>query len=341
MDDSKLPTPHNNFFQYAFSHVHAARNLIELHLPADLVRCLDLESLELQKDSFVDDGLRDSYSDMLYSVRLSGQEGEHIEGHVYLLLEHKSQSDPMTCFQLLRYIVRIWEQRLRRGQSLCPVFPLVVYHGQEAWSAPVSLEALIGGPKGLFEFGVRMVYPVLDIGQIPDEMLATEPFLQSVLGLLKYSRSRDLAEKLEYLLRCLLGGGSMQLQADHLEAVLVYITTASPSIPMETLSMTIQKIFQTQIEPGSIADQYMKKGRQEGRDEGLQEGRQEGRDEGLQEGLQEGRQEGRKEGEIQLIQTLQEILGIPTSDASSFQDLGLEQLQAITAGLRQQIRDRK
>jgi hypothetical protein len=247
----------------------------------------------------------------------------------------------MTCFQLLRYIVRIWEQRLRRGQSLCPVFPLVVYHGQEAWSAPVSLEALIGGPKGLFEFGVRMVYPVLDIGQIPDEMLATEPFLQSVLGLLKYSRSRDLAEKLEYLLRCLLGGGSMQLQADHLEAVLVYITTASPSIPMETLSMTIQKIFQTQIEPGSIADQYMKKGRQEGRDEGLQEGRQEGRDKGLQEGLQEGRQEGRKEGEIQLIQTLQEILGIPTSDASSFQDLGLEQLQAITAELRQQVRDRK
>jgi predicted transposase YdaD len=82
---------------------------------------------------------------------------------------------------------------------------------------------------------------------------------------------------------------------------------------METLSMTIQKIFQTQIEPGSIADQYMKKGRQEGR----------------------------QEGEIQLIQTLQEILGIPTSDASSFQDLGLEQLQAITAGLRQQIRDRK
>ena len=77
--------------------------------------------------------------------------------------------------------------------------------------------------------------------------------------------------------------------------------------------MTIQKIFQTQIEPGSIADQYMRKGRQEGR----------------------------QEGEIQLIQTLQEILGIPTSDASSFQDLGLEQLQAITAELRQQVRDRK
>lgn len=84
--------------------------------------------------------------------------------------------------------------------------------------------------------------------------------------------------------------------------------------------MTIQKIFPTQIEPGSIADEYMKKGRQEGK--------------------QEGKQEGLKEGQIQLIQTLQEILGLPLSDASTFQDRSLDQLQAITAELRQQVRDR-
>ncbi|MCY3006461.1 MAG: Rpn family recombination-promoting nuclease/putative transposase [Planctomycetota bacterium] len=325
MDQSKLPTPHNNFFQYALSHPVAARNLIELHLPADLVQILDLDSLELQKDSFVDDELRDSYSDMLYSIRLScqdlsGQDGEPIEGQIYLLLEHKSQSDPMTCFQMLRYIVRIWEQRLRKGQSLCPVFPLVIYHGQEAWSAPVGLEELIGGPGVLFEYGVRMAFKVVDIGQIPDELLATDPFLQSVLGLLKNSRTRNFEDKLEFILRCLLEIGTVALQTEHLDAVLVYITTVSPSIPMETLAMTIQKIFPTQIEPGSIADEYMKKGRQEGK--------------------QEGKQEGLKEGQIQLIQTLQEILGLPLSDASTFQDRSLDQLQAITTELRQQVRER-
>jgi predicted transposase/invertase (TIGR01784 family) len=324
MDQSKLPTPHNNFFQYALSHPAAARNLVEMHLPADLVQILDLDSLELQKDSFVDDELRDSYSDMLYSIRLSGQDllgqdGVPIEGLVYLLLEHKSQSDPMTCFQLLRYIVRIWEQRLRKGHALCPVFPLVIYHGQEAWAAPVSLEELIGGPSILFEHGVRMAYPVVDIGQIPDELLATDPFLQSVLGLLKYSRKRNFEDKLEFFLRCLLEIGTAELQTEHLDAVLVYVTTVSPSIPLETLAMTIQKIFPTQIEPGSIADEYMKKGRQEGKQEGLKEGL--------------------KEGQIQLIQTLQEILGLPLSDASTFQDRSLDQLQAITAELRQQVRD--
>jgi hypothetical protein len=162
-----------------------------------------------------------------------------------------------------------------------------------------------------------MSYPVLDIARVPDESLARDPFLQSVLGLLKYSRRRDFEERLEFLLRCLLRSGTTELQAEHLDAVLVYITTVSPSIPMETLAMTIQKIFPTQIEPGSIADQYIKKGRQEGRQEGL------------------------KEGEIHLIQTLQEISGVPISDPAMLQDRSLEQLQAITAELRKQFRDRK
>ena len=337
MDESKLPTPHNNLFHYALSHAHAARDLIQTHLPADLVAALDLDSLVLQKDSFVDEELRESYSDLLYSVQLADQDGQRGQGQIYLLLEHKSQSDPMTCFQLLRYIVRIWEQRLRNGQSLCPVFPLVVYHGPEAWSAPVSLEDLIGGPRRLFGYGVRMAYPVLDIGRIPDELLAREPFLQSVLGLLKYGRNRDFEDKLEFLLRCLLESGDGELHLSHLKAVVVYISAVSPSIPLETLEMTIEKIFPMQFEPGSIADQYIKKGRQEG----IQEGRQEGLLEGIKEGRQEGRQEGRKEGEIQLINTLQEILGLTLSDASSFQDRSLEQLQAITNELRQQIRDRK
>ena len=325
MDDSKLPTPHNNLFHYALSHAQAARDLIQTHLPADLVQDLDLDSLELQKDTFVDEDLRESYSDLLYSVKLAGAKGEPIEGQVYLLLEHKSQSDPMTCFQLLRYIVRIWEQRLRSGLTLCPVFPLVVYHGQENWLAPRSLEELIGGPRAAFEYGVRMSYPVLDIARVPDESLARDPFLQSVLGLLKYSRRRDFEEKLEFLLQCLLKSRTIEVRPEHVEAIFVYISSASPLIPLEKLTMTIEKLFHTQVEPGSIADRFIKQGRQEGR--------QEGRKEGIQEGL--------KEGEIHLIQTLQEILGLPVSDGATLEDQSLEQLQAITGELRNQFRDRK
>ena len=258
-------------------------------------------------------------------MRFAEPDGEPTEGQVYLLFEHKSQSDPMTCFQLLRYIVRIWEQRLRNGMSLCPVFPLVIYHGQEDWSAPRSLEELLGGPKAAFEYGVRMNYPVLDIARVPDESLARDPFLQSVLGLLKYSRRRDFEEKLEFLLQCLLKSGTIKIGPEHVEAVVVYLSSASPLIPMEKLTMTIQKIFRTQVEPGSIADQFIKQGRQEGR----------------QEGIREGIQKGLKTGQIELIQMLREILGLPIIDGSQFEDRTLEELQTITSELRQQLRDRK
>ena len=145
--------------------------------------------------------------------------------------------------------------------------------------------------------------------------------MQSILGLLKYGRSRDLQDKLEFLLRCLLESADGELHLGHLKAVVVYISAVSPSIPLEVLEMNFEKMFPMQYEPGSIADQYIKKGRQEG--------------------LQEGRQEGLKEGEIHLIQALQEILGLPLSDAATLEDRSLEQLQSITGKLRQQFRDRK
>ncbi|MFM7974596.1 MAG: Rpn family recombination-promoting nuclease/putative transposase [Pirellula sp.] len=76
MDESKPSTPHNNLFHYALSHAQAARDLIQTHLPAELVAALDLDSLELKKDSFIDEELRESYSDLLYSVQLAEQDGQ-------------------------------------------------------------------------------------------------------------------------------------------------------------------------------------------------------------------------------------------------------------------------
>ncbi len=129
--------------------------------------------------------------------------------------------------------------------------------------------------------------------------------------------------------------------------------------------MKIEKMFPMRYEPGSIADQFTKQGRmqgiEEGRQEGLLEGIKEGRlegmqkgllkgmlkgmfkgmQEGMQEGMKAGIREGRRKGEIHLIQTLQEILGLPVSHGATLEDRSLEQLQAITGELRQHFRDRK
>jgi predicted transposase YdaD len=78
-------------------------------------------------------------------------------------------------------------------------------------------------------------------------------------------------------------------------------------------------VFPTQIEPGSIADQLLKRGRQEGFEEGRQEG--------FEEGLEEARQEAMQEFEISCIQLLQECLGVPVESTSSLQSCSLDELR--------------
>jgi predicted transposase YdaD len=78
-------------------------------------------------------------------------------------------------------------------------------------------------------------------------------------------------------------------------------------------------VFPTQIEPGSIADQLLKRGRQEGFEEGRQEG--------FEEGLEEARQEAMQEFEMSCIQILQECLGVPVESTSNLHSCSLDELR--------------
>jgi predicted transposase/invertase (TIGR01784 family) len=83
---SELRNPHDLFFRETFSRLEVARDFIAHYLPANVIAVLDLNTLELQKDSFVDADLRENFSDLLYRVQL----GDGSEANVYLLLEHTS-----------------------------------------------------------------------------------------------------------------------------------------------------------------------------------------------------------------------------------------------------------
>jgi len=73
---------------------------------------MDLESLEICKDSFIEKDLRDYFSDMLYKVNLSGS-----PAYVYILFEHKSYYDKYVHLQLLEYMVKIWRLFLKQQIS--------------------------------------------------------------------------------------------------------------------------------------------------------------------------------------------------------------------------------
>ena len=89
-ETTELSNPHDRFFKEIFSRPEVARDFLQNYLPAAVVDQLDMASLELRKDSFVDPDLQQHFSDLLYQVNLETGEG----AFVYVLFEHKSYPDP-------------------------------------------------------------------------------------------------------------------------------------------------------------------------------------------------------------------------------------------------------
>jgi len=108
VDIRQITNPHANFFQKVFSRMDIAHDLVLHYLPEKLVKQLDLNILELDRESFVDILLSATQSDLVFKVNT--KDGKKLL--ICILNEHKSFLDRWVLFQLLGYIVRISEREL-------------------------------------------------------------------------------------------------------------------------------------------------------------------------------------------------------------------------------------
>ena len=345
MEKPNLPSPHNNYFHFALSHLPNARSLIESQLPAAALRELKLETLEIVPGSFVASDLRDRHTDLLLSVELANppktKRNSVERALIYTLLEHKSDQEPLTVLQLLAYVVRIWEKLVRDGLPLCPIIPLVVYHGESRWTVARRMADLIPAPPALADYQVQFGFPLLDLSQLSDEQLPGEQLLQSSLGLLKYSRNSQLPTKLLRILELLRSSLGNQPIEVWIHAIGVYVMAVNKQIGSEELSQIVQSVFPTQIEPGSLADRLLTQGREEGLEKGIAKGMEKGIEKGLEQGLEQGMEKGMEKGLLGgKIQTLQELLREPISESDELKTRPLEELAKLVQSLQSRLRSR-
>jgi hypothetical protein len=134
------------------------------------------------------------------------------------------------------------------------VLPMVVYHGESAWNEPTSIGALLDSPEELDEYQVHFSFPLLDLTQTAEESITGEPFLQSMLRLLKYGRSQELLERLKGIFESLQVEQRSHILDSWIVAIGVYVMSVNKVITDEFLTQTINSVWPVQIEPGSLAD---------------------------------------------------------------------------------------
>jgi predicted transposase/invertase (TIGR01784 family) len=298
---SELSNPHDRFFKETLTRQEVGRDFLIHYLPGELVALLDVDSLEICKDSFVDQELREHFSDVLYKVDLI----EAGSTYVYILFEHKSFPEPMIGLHLLRYMVKIWDQALKGGESrpFSPIIPVVVYHGKAKWKIGTEFSSLFDTADALIGYLPNFQYLLCDLSRYSDEDIKGIVSLRVAFLLLKHIFSDDLAERLPEILALLRNLLDKRSGLEYLQTALRYVASGTDSIGKERLEEVVIEVLKNQggdIMP-TIAEQWIQEGMQQGIQQGIQQGMKEGIQQGIQQGMKEGIRQGVKEGLLKAI----------------------------------------
>ncbi|MBP1018256.1 Rpn family recombination-promoting nuclease/putative transposase [Serratia fonticola] len=272
---NNTPTPHDATFRQFLTQPEVARDFMELHLPAELRAICDLNTLKLESGSFVEDNLRQYFSDVLYSLKTTAGD----DGYVHVLIEHQSTPDQHMAFRLIRYAVAAMQRHLEEGHKKLPlVIPMLFYTGKRS-PYPYSTRWLdeFANPELAGKL-YSAAFPLVDVTVIPDDEIAGHRSMAALTLLQKHIHHRDLAELVDRLAPILLAG---YLSSSQVVSLVHYIVQAGETSDAEAFVRQLaQRVPQHGDTLMTIAQQLEQKGIEKGIEKGIQLGRQEGHSEG-------------------------------------------------------------
>jgi len=282
-----IGNPHDRLFREIWSDRDVAMDFLRNYLPEKILKLSDLSSLEICKDSFVEEDLKEYFSDLLYRMKLEKQ-----EGYIYLLFEHKSYPERLIHLQLSEYMLKIWRLHLKQHKTkyIPVIVPAVLYHGKRKWNAKIKFSGMFSGPvKELSEYIPDFEYVLYDLSRYSDDEIKGTVLSRAVMLLMKHISDPDLIMKLPgifLLMRDLL---RQDTGLRYIETILRYLYSAAETQPEEIINVLEQTLSEEGRKMGmTAADRLRKEGYDQGVHQGIQQGIQQGICEGLVEGIELG-----------------------------------------------------
>ncbi|SFO06760.1 conserved hypothetical protein (putative transposase or invertase) [Candidatus Pantoea varia] len=267
---NSTPTPHDATFRQFLTQPDIARDFMALHLPPELRERCDLSTLKLESGSFVEDDLRQYFSDVLYSLKTTAG-----DGYIHVLIEHQSAPDKHMAFRLMRYAVAAMQRHLEAGHKRLPlVIPILFYTGRRT-PYPYST-------RWLDEFDDPVLadrlyshrFPLVDVTVIPDDEIMQHRSMAALTLLQKHIRQRDIAELMDKLVSILMAGDHSSSQVISLVHYMVQAGEASDAKAF--VWELARRVPQHEKALMTIAQQLEQIGLEKGIEQGIEQGRKEG-----------------------------------------------------------------
>jgi len=192
-----IKNPHDITFRDIFSDNLKAKELIEIALPGQITEMFNWQTLVNENESFIDEELKEFFSDILFSVNITAE--RHIK--IYLLFEHKSYPDPGIWKQLLTYLSRIYNKM----EILTPVIPIVFHHGEKEWKVSKNFRDSIELPEdvknSLTKYIPDFEYALIDLRNEDIEEMLISLTMKVILYTFKNIKNFEDKEKLENFIK--------------------------------------------------------------------------------------------------------------------------------------------
>ena len=285
---TKKLSPHDRFTRSLMTNRKVAEEFFRKNLPEHIKKTIDFSSIELKKESYIDDKLKLQITDLLYSVHFNGR-----EGFLYVLLEHASTPDRFLPFRMYRYVSAIMEDHLKNkeNKTLPLVYPMILYTGKKPYKHSMSFfDLFLENERELAKEIFTSPYHLIDLTQVSDEELKQYmwfgtmalvlkhirdpnivPFFKSIVDILKELEKRGEEAYIYTVITYMAGTGEVPEKSEFFET-----TKKLESVNEEKIMSTLVEQLQPELFDLAVKQAYEKASEQL-RPKFLQEGRQEER----------------------------------------------------------------
>ncbi|MFP3011652.1 MAG: Rpn family recombination-promoting nuclease/putative transposase [Rickettsia sp.] len=251
---------HDDIIRSAFENPIVAKEFFQMHLPAYIQSLIAFKTLKMEKDSFVDETLKKSILDILFSVKFNSE-----DGYLFLLLEHQSKPDYYMAFRLFKYMLKIAEYHMKttKSKKFPFIYPLVFYNGIQKYNAPLNLWELFENSE-LVKATWTNDYQLINVHDISDKELKKNAWSGILQFFMKHIHERDLLKRWEEIADLLPKFAKVNIGIDYIELILFYtLTKIKQSDIMEVENILKSKLNSKKREKimGSIVEHWLQEGR--------------------------------------------------------------------------------
>lgn len=244
----KITHIHDTFIKDILSRKESAIDFFKEYLPEPLVKVIDFDTLTPLNTSYISRGLKTSYSDLVWSIRIFGKENLQIS----MLLEHKSYIDPAVAFQLLEYLASGYRKQLKEKKKPELIIPILYYHGKYDWEFKSLEDFFSDYPDFLKVYLPVFLTEFVNLHRFPAEQILElhNGLLSGAIMIQKYffdpdslnSHFRSILEKLlPYLYSNLIDSIFVYLEYSGLDEIKLDETIKNLPDDMSTRVMTLRE----------------------------------------------------------------------------------------------------